>query len=54
MAEAQHAYHQVSVADVVFDQPSPQDDHASIHCPHRQVVHFADIWKNTHKYTKYY
>ena len=43
MAEAQHAYHQVSVADVVFDQPSPQDDHASIHCPHRQVVHFADI-----------
>lgn len=50
MAEAQHvvSYHQVSIADVMFNQPSPQDDHASIHCPHRLVVHFANIWKNTH------
>lgn len=45
------SYHQVSVTYVMFDQPSPQDDHARVHCPHCLVVYFANIWrKNTRLY----
>ena len=42
------SYHQVGVADVMFDQPSPQNDHSRVHCPHCLVVYFANIWR---KYT---
>ena len=45
------SYHQVGVADVMFDQPSPQNDHSRVHCPHCLVVYFANIWrKNTRLY----
>lgn len=36
-------YHQVSIAYVVLDQPSAQDDHAAVDGSDRLAVHFTDI-----------
>ena len=51
MTKYPHAYHEVCIADMVFDQTTSKYDHAGVSCLDSKAVYLSNVCSNTQIYS---